>query len=89
MAEVTMSEMTVPKMAVAMAAVMAVAAMTTVAVATGKSLTRDGERGSGQRQRRRSGENRVLDRAHERLRVGQRGDRSAMLQPRRAERDTM
>ena len=83
MAEMTMSEMTMPKMAVAMTAV------TAMAVTAGESLTRDSERGSGQRQSRDSGHNRVLDRAHERLQVGQREDRSAMIQPRRAERDTM
>jgi hypothetical protein len=92
-----MSEMTMPKMAVAMTmavtmtmtTVMAVTAMPAVAMTTGEGLTRDGERGGGQRQSRDSGRNCALDPAHERLLVVQREDRSAMIQPRGAECDTM
>jgi hypothetical protein len=98
-----MAKMTMPKMAVAVAmpmmavvpmAVMAVMAMTamtavTAVTAAGESLTRNGERGSSQRQSRDGGHNRVLDCAHECLQVVQREDRSAMIQPRRAECDTM
>jgi alcohol dehydrogenase class IV len=90
-----MTKMTMPKMAVAMPmmavvpmTVMAVTAMTAMTTA-GESLTRGGERGSSQRQRRDGGHNRVLDCAHECLQVVQREDRSAMIQPRRAECDTM
>lgn len=92
MSEMTMSEMavamtvTVAMMTMAVAAVMAV---TAVAMTAGESLTRAGERGSGQHQSRDSGRNRALDPRHERLLVGQREDRSAMIQPRRAECDTM
>jgi hypothetical protein len=84
MTEMTMSEMTVPEMAVA-----AVMTVPTVAMTAGESLAGDGKRGSGQRQSRSGGQNRVLDRAHERLRVGQREDCSAMRQPRSAECGTM
>jgi hypothetical protein len=86
MSEMTVAEMTTPKMAVAVTTVMAV---TTVAMTAGESLTRDGERGSSQRQSRNSGGNRALDPGHECLLVGQREDRSAMIQPRRAERGGM
>jgi hypothetical protein len=90
-----MAKMTMPKMAVAMPvmAVMAVMAVTTmpavatmaaVAMTAGESLARDGERGSGQRQNRDSGRNRLLDPSHARLLVEQREDRPAMIQPRRA-----
>jgi hypothetical protein len=90
-----MAKMTMPKMAVAMPvmAVMAVtampavatmAAMAAVAMTAGESLARDGERGSGQRQNRDSGRNRLLDPSHARLLVEQREDRPAMIQPRRA-----
>ena len=85
MTEMTVSEMTMPKMAVAMAAV----TVPTMAMTAGESLAGDGKRGSGKRQSRSGGQNRVLDRAHERLRVGQREDCSAMRQPRSAERGTM
>jgi hypothetical protein len=90
-----MAKMTMPKMAVAMPvmAVMAVTAMpavatmatmAAVAMTAGESLARDGERGSGQRQNRDSGRNRLLDPSHARLLVEQREDRPAMIQPRRA-----
>jgi hypothetical protein len=93
-----MAKMTMPKMAVAMpvmavmavtampavATMPAVAAMAAVAMTAGESLARDGERGSGQRQNRDSGRNRLLDPGHARLLVEQREDRPAMIQPRRA-----
>jgi hypothetical protein len=80
MSEMTVAEMTTPKMAVA---------VTAVAMTAGESLTRDSERGSGQRQSRNSDRDRLLDRGHERLLVGQREDRSAMIQPREGECGTM
>jgi hypothetical protein len=90
-----MAKMTMPKMAVAMpvmavmavmavTAMPAVATMAAVAMTAGESLARDGERGSGQRQNRDSGRNRLLDPSHARLLVEQREDRPAMIQPRRA-----
>jgi hypothetical protein len=87
-----MAKMTMPKMAVAMpvmavmavTAMPAVATMPAVAMTAGESLARDGERGSGQRQNRDSGRNRLLDPSHARLLVEQREDRPAMIQPRRA-----
>ena len=82
----TMSEMTTPKMAVTVTTVMA---MPAVAMTAGESLTRDSERGSSQRQSCNSDRGPLLDRGHERLLVGQREDRSAMIQPRRAECGTM
>ena len=85
MSEMTVAEVTTPKMAMAVTTVMAVTAMTAVAMTAGGSLTRDGERGSCQRQSRNSDRDRLLDRGHERLLVGQRENRSAMIQPRRAE----
>ena len=89
MSEMTVAEMTTPKMAVAVTTVMAVTAMTAVAMTAGESLTRDGERGGCQRQSRNSDRDRLLDRGHERLLVGQREDRSAMIQPREGECSTM
>ena len=86
MSEMTVAEMTTPKMAVAVTTVMAV---TAVAMTAGESRTRDGERGSCQRQSRNSDRDRLLDRGHERLLVGQREDRSAMIQPREGECGTM
>jgi hypothetical protein len=84
MAMPVMMMMTMPMMAVAMPAMAAVAAVAAVAVTTSESLTWDGQRGSGQRQNRDSGRNRLLDPSHARLLVEQREDRPAMIQPRRA-----
>jgi len=69
MAKMTMAEMAmpvVPVMAVA-STVPAVAAMPTVTVTSGESLTRDGQRSSGQRQSSYRGGNDLLDLRHGRL----------------------
>jgi hypothetical protein len=72
---VVMAVMTMPVMAMTMVPV-AVA----VAVTAGKSLTRDGQGSSGQRQSGESGGNDLFDTSHGLLLDVQREDRSAMLQ---------
>ena len=81
--------MAVSVMVVAMP-VMAMMAMSvmamSVAVTAGEGLTRDRQRSSCQRQSSDSGRHNLLDPGHEHSPgVVQRGDRSAMTQPRRAE----